>query len=609
MKKNILKIGLAVFATILSTSCNDDFLQRDPLDQVNNDTFWETENHLRVYNNTFYHLARIESATPILMGHDQGFESQSRSGWYLDGMSDNTANRAGRGELFQRIRAGKYITPNNPDLFGYKGWNFLRAINVGLENYGKAEIPDRSGLTGEQIRNFYVGEARLLRGWFYADKVSKFGDVQWVDKSLTTEDVDILNGTRDDREFVMEKVLEDLNFATENLPNNWGDGGAPGRLNRWAALAVKSRVCLFEGTWRKYHGGSNPEMWLQASADAALELMQNGPYSLYSTGNPETDYNAIHRMTDLTGNPEVIYWRRYQLGIFTNHVQSYHKDYIGGATKDMVESYLSEDGLPITLSPLYQGDEVYEEIFVDRDPRLRQTILHPDDQAIYRFGNHDFSLTRYPQLLGSATPGVESATGYHIIKVYENNAAYATYNTSTTPAIILRLGEVLLNYAEAKAELGTITQADLDMSINLLRDRVGMPHLDLNPPMDPRHADEGISSLLVEIRRERRVELFMEGFRYDDLRRWKQGKKLEEKSYGMRWDEANRARFDPTNVVPKALKSSITTDVFGNPVEYIDVYAGTDFATPVFDESKHYLWPIPINAISQNPNLGQNPGW
>jgi hypothetical protein len=335
--------------------------------------------------------------------------------------------------------------------------------------------------------------------------------------------------------------------------------------------------------------------------------MQDGPYSLYNTGNPETDYNAIHRMTDLSGNPEVMYWRRYQLGIFTNHVQSYHKDYIGGATKDMVESYLSKDGLPITLSPLYQGDEVYEDIWVDRDPRLRQSILHPDDQAIYRFGNHDFSLTRYPQLIGSATPGVESATGYHIIKVYENNAAYATYNTSTTPAIILRFGEVLLNYAEAKAELGTITQADLDMSINLLRDRVAMPHLDLNPPMDPRHADEGLSSLIVEIRRERRVELFMEGFRYDDLRRWKQGKKLEEKSYGVRWDLGNGERFDPTGVV--TLKTSMTTDVFGNPGEYIDVYAGTDFATPVFDEGKHYLWPIPISAISQNPNLGQNPGW
>lgn len=600
MKKNILRISLAVVATVLSVSCNDDFLQREPLDQVNNNTFWETENHLRVYNNTFYHLARIESATPIIMGHDQGFESQSRGPWYLDGMADNTANRAGRGEPFQRIRAGKHITPNNPDLFGYKGWNFLRAINVGLENYHLAQV-------SEVVRNQYIGEARFLRGWFYADKVSKYGDVQWVDKGLTTEDVEILNGTRDDREFVMDKVLEDLNFATENLPADWKDGSAPGRLNRWAALAVKSRVCLFEGTWRKYHGGSSPDIWLQEAAAAALEVMQDSPYSLYNTGNPDTDYNAIHRMTDLTGNPEVMYWRRYQLGIFTNHVQSYHKDYIGGATKDMVESYLSDDGLPITLSPSYLGDDVYEDIWVDRDPRLRQSILHPDDQAIYRFGNHDFALTRYPQLIGSATPGVESATGYHIIKVYENSAAYATYNTSTTPAIVLRLGEVLLNYAEAVAELGTITQADLDMSINLLRDRVAMPHLDLNPPMDPRHADEGISSLLVEIRRERRVELFMEGFRYDDLRRWKQGKKLEEKSYGVRWDAGNGERFDPTGVV--TLGTSQSTDVFGNPGEYIDVYAGTDFATPVFDENKHYLWPIPISAISQNPNLGQNPGW
>jgi hypothetical protein len=600
MKKHIRKISLLVFATLLSVSCNDDFLQRDPLDEINNDNFWETENHLAVYNNSLYHIARNENDVPILAGHDEGFDSQSRGIWYLDGMSDNTAPRHSRADFFQRVRAGKYNTPDNPDMFGYKGWNFLRAINVGLENYPKAKVSD-------ETRNKYVGEARLLRGWFYADKVSKFGDVQWVDRELNVNDEDILYGARDDREFVMEKVLEDLNFATQNLPDDWGDGNAPGRLNRWCALAVKSRVCLFEGTWRKYHGGSNADMWLQESANAALEIMQDGPYSLYSTGDPATDYNAIHRMTDLSGNREVLYWRRYQLGIFTNHVQSYHRGYNGGATKDMVESYLSTDGLPITLSPLYQGDEVYEDIWVDRDPRLRQSILHPDDQAIYRYGNHDFDVSRYPLIQGMPNPGEKIYTGYHIIKVFDVNTAYATYNTSATPAIILRYGEVLLNYAEAKAELGTITQADLGMSINLLRDRVGMPHLDLNPPMDPRHADEGVSALIVEIRRERRVELFIEGFRYDDLRRWKQGKKLEEKDYGMRWDAANRTAVDPAGKA--TVKSSVTTDVFGNPVEYLDIYKGTDYATPVFDESKHYLWPIPINSLSQNPNLGQNPGW
>lgn len=605
MKKYIIKLGLVVFATLFSVSCNDDFLDRQPLDEISNEIFWNTENDLKVYNNGLYHLARNEDNVPILMGHDEGFDSQARGIWYLDGFSDNTAPREARAEHFQRVRAGKHITPDNPNAFwfGYEGWNFLRAINIGLANYPKAKLVGRDGLDAEGVRNLYVGEARLLRGWFYADKVQKFGDVQWVDKELTTADEDILYGERDPREFVMDKVLEDLNFATTYLPNDWKDGEAPGRLNRWAALLVKARVCLFEGTWRKYHGGSNADTWIQAAADAAKELMDNGPYSLYTTGDTTNSYNTIHRLTDLSGNPEVIYWRRYQQGIFTNHVQSYHRSYNGGATKNMVEDYLCADGLPITLSPLYKGDAVYEDIWENRDPRLRQSILHPDDQPLYRYGNHDYKPeNRYPKVTGMTTPGNKITTGYHIIKVYENNAAYATYNTSTTPAIILRFGEALLIYAEAKAELGTITQEDLDVSINLLRDRVGMPHMTTAPPMDPRYADDGVSALIAEIRRERRIELFIEGFRYDDLRRWKQGKKLLQKDYGIRWDDANRTRFDPANQV--TIKTGLV-----DGIEYLEIYKGTDYETPVFDEAKHYLWPLPLSTISQNPNLGQNPGW
>jgi hypothetical protein len=466
---------------------------------------------------------------------------------------------------------------------------------VGLDNYGLAQV-------SEEVRNKYVGEARLFRGWFYADKVSRFGEVQWVDTELTTEDEDILYGTRDPREMVMANALEDLNFATEWLPDDWGDGGGPGRLNRWAALLVKARVALFEGTWRKYHGGSDADMWLQVAADAAKELMDSGPYTLYTNDPDGRNYNGMHRIkNDLTGVPEVMYWRRYERGIFTNHEQSYHRGYNGGATKSMVEDYLCTDGLPITLSPEYQGDQVYEDIFENRDPRLRQTILHPDDQAIYQYGNHAPDVNPYPRIVGMSG-GQTIYTGYHIIKTFDVEAAYASYNSSQTPAIILRLGEALLIYAEAMAELGTITQGDLDVSINLLRDRVGMPHLTMNPPMDPRYANDGISALLVEIRRERRIELFMEGFRYDDLRRWKQGKKLEQKDYGMRWDAANRNRIDPDGQV--TVGSSMV-----DGVEYLDVYLGTDYETPEFDEGKHYLWPIPLDAISQNPDLGQNPGW
>jgi starch-binding outer membrane protein, SusD/RagB family len=126
-------------------------------------------------------------------------------------------------------------------------------------------------------------------------------------------------------------------------------------------------------------------------------------------------------MTDLSGVSEVIYWRKYATGVEVNHWQSYHKDYVGGATKDAVEDYLCSDGLPISLSPLYKGDEVFENIFADRDPRLRQTVLHPEDQPYYRYGNHNYNVYTYPRIRGTAGGTKFSSTGYHIIKVYEES--------------------------------------------------------------------------------------------------------------------------------------------------------------------------------------------
>jgi hypothetical protein len=597
MKNLLIKGCLILIATLVSYGCNDDFLDRQPLDAISNASFWNTENDLMVYNNRFYDLARNDDNVPILMGFDDAFDSHRYGLWHLSGFSDDTAPRHSRHTNYQRVRAGKHNVQPNPFWYGWKGWNFVREINVGMDNYGKAQISDED-------RNKYIAEARLFRGWFYADKVSKFGEVQWVDRELNIDDEDILYGERDDRETVMANVLADLNFACQWLPDDWGDGGGPGRLNRWAALLIKSRVCLFEGTWRKYHGiGSDANTWITEAMNAAKEVMDNGPYALYTEDPDGRNYNGIHRIPDdLTGVPEVMYWRRYERGIFTNHVQSYHRGYNGGATKSLVEDYLCSDGLPISLSPLYQGDEVYEDIFENRDPRLRQTILHPEDQPIYNYGNHDFDRYPYPRVQGMSG-GQRIYTGYHIIKTFEAGASYASYNSSQTPAIILRYAEVLLNYAEAAAELGMLDQAGLDMSINLLRDRVGMAHLDLaNVPVDPRYTAWHPDPLIVEIRRERRIELFMEGFRYDDLRRWKWGKMLENKDYGMRWDDANKNRVDPEGLVTVGF-----SDVNGVP--YLEVYKGTDFETPEFDEAKHYLWPLPLSAISQNPNLGQNPGW
>lgn len=594
MKNNIIKIGVLFIAFSLLYCCNDEFLERYPLDEVSGETFWKSENDLIIYNNSIYNIMR-SGDVPILIGHDIGVNSKSYSFWFLDAGTDNSAPNYSSVYWLQNLRAGIHVVPSSAQEFGWRdlGWSFLRAINVGLVNYNKAEI-------AQSVIDKYAAEARLFRGLFYADKVSKFGDVPWIDHELNI-DSEELYGTRDPREEVMNNVLSDLTFACENLPEDWGDGNAPGRINRWAALLAKSRVCLFEGTWRKYHGGEDVNMWLQEAADAAKEVIDCGRYSLYSTGDPQHDYQAIHLIpADLTGIKEVVYWRRYAFGVMYNRARAYQRAASGGATKDMVEDYLCTDGLPITLSPLYKGDSIYENIFENRDPRLRQTILHPEDRSYYKY-NKDDGLP-YPRLTG--TPGgLTSTTGYHIIKYYEVVASHAS--TEETPAIVLRLAEAFLNYAEAKAELGTITQVDLDLSINKLRDRVGMPHLELNNvPVDPRYVNDGVTPLIVEIRRERRVELYMEGFRYDDLRRWKQGKKLEVKSYGMRWDAANKARFDPLGKV--TLKSSIEP-ISG--IEYIEPYKGTSWENPVFKESKHYLWPIPLSAISQNPNLTQTPGW
>lgn len=585
MKHSKLKFSLFFVIICLFNACNDDFLTKTPLDEISGETFWNTENDLRVYNNGLYDMTLNNGDVPILMGH-----WNDRILWFMDGFTDNLAPRLGQAR-FQEVRAGKHSIPSEPQDFGYSGWDFIRTINVGLENYDQADIP-------QEIKNRYIAEARLFRGWFYADKVQKFGDVPWIEKPLNIDSEELYD-SRTPREEAMDNILADLEYASEHLPEDWGNGESPGRLNRWAALSIKSRVALFEGTWRKYHGGNDSELWLQIAAEASKEIMDNGPYSLYATGDTQSDYNAYHQVLDLTGNPEVIYWKKYEEGVNTNHAQGYFH-YAGGATKSFVEDYLSIDGLPITLSPLYEGDEQIEDLFKNRDPRLRQTILHPNDSEKYRY--HAGDGRSYPRITGM-TGGLISTTGYHVIKHYNaDDLIGKAHNTGESPAIILRYGEILLNYAEAKAELGEITQHDLDLSINKLRDRVGMPHLELGMiPVDPKYVDDGISPLIVEIRRERRVELFLEGHRYKDLIRWKQGSKLEKPDLGIRWNDEAVARYSGADV-----QTSVDPHT-GNL--YIDIYKGTDWGNPVFDENKHYLWPIPLSDLSKNPNIGQNPGW
>lgn len=598
--KNIFKYTMIV-ATLVFTGCNNEFLERYPLDAISNETYWSSEADLLFYNNSIYDRAKFDREIPILMGLGQGPGVNFYHGlWWIDEMSDNLGATTGRAEEMFKVATGNFTVQNGPRPFGYnpQGWEFIRTINFGLENYDRAPL-------SEEVKNKYKGEARLFRGWWYAEKITKFGEMPWIGRVLNI-DSEELTAPKESRDFIMQKALEDINFAISGLPTDWGTGDNPGRVDKWVALAVKSRICLFEGTWRKYHGLANANFWLEQSVAASTELMTNGGFSLYNTGNPMGDYRFASSSTSQEGNPEVIYWRKYEALVNGHFASRLFWNYNGGATKSFVEDFLCDDGLPISLSPKYQGDAQIEDVFVNRDFRLSQCVLNPGasnyldpDDPNYLLYANDTNNT-YPRLNGMAGGRNRSNTGYHVVKHWNAVDELSPRNQHTVSPPCLRLGEVLLNYAEAKAELGTITQNDINISINLLRDRAAMPPLTtLTPPMDPAHASDGVSSLIVEIRRERRVELFLEAHRYNDLRRWKMGKYLGAPTLGMRFDDAAIARY------PGAVNQNKTTLVNGVP--YIDVRKGTDFY-PKF-EDKMYLWPIPTSVIAQNPSITQTPGW
>ena len=240
------------------------------------------------------------------------------------------------------------------------------------------------------------------------------------------------------------------------------------------------------------------------------------------------------------------------------------------------------------------NDDEYENVLDNRDPRLTQIVLDPRHSKEILYNKDKFI---FPRVAGMT--GWESATGYHVIKYYIAEQDMKGYGNETHDAPLLRYAEVLLNLAEAKAELGTITQSDLDRTVNVIRDRAGMPHLTLNPVMDPKYAAEGLSSLIIEIRRERRVELCFEDTRYQDLMRWKWGKRLANRVLGMRFEPSDfdNPRFNPSEgkADPERVKLFEL-----NGKHYIDVFAGTDWENRSFDENKHYYHPIPVNVIGKN---------
>ncbi|MGB3774296.1 MAG: RagB/SusD family nutrient uptake outer membrane protein, partial [Leeuwenhoekiella sp.] len=433
----------------------------------------------------------------------------------------------------------------------------------------------------------------------YHDLVKTFGDVPYYDQELGENDNELLYKTRDDRVFVMDKVLEDFQFAIQNVRDVVENEGL--EVDKSVVLAYMSRVFLYEGTWQKYREGNleKAAQYLSASKSAADQLISAGEFSLDS-------YREVFNSLSLSGNPEVILYREYEQGILTHALNSYNnQEPQTGISKDGIESYLMNDGLPISISSEYQGEKGIDNVMANRDPRIYETFVS-DELRINGIASNF------------------STTGISTHKFLNEEIAdepAGNSNQNPTDAPIIRYGEVLINYAEASAELATvggnaITQNDLNRSINTLRDRPGinMPHLEImgsSPAVngqvyeDP-DRDPEVSALIWEIRRERRIELIMEGFRLEDLKRWSKLNYVDMIDY----PDTNRGAWVVKADYPDAnLDNLILTE---GDLGYI-IPASASESLRTFDDPKVYLEPIPLDQITlysdQGVELEQNPGW
>jgi len=595
MKKYII---YALFVAVAFTACKKSDLDRFPQTAISPNLFFNTESDLSLYVN--------------------GLLTMPDRGTYLDEQSSDNVATTANVEV-KNVMAGNINAQNTTS-----GWDWgrLRDINYFLVNYNKAKV-------SADIKNHYAGLARYYRALFYMDKVKRFSDVPWYSKVLNPGDKELFKPS-DPRALVMDSVMADLDFAYQHVRENV-PSGTPGK---WAVAAFYTRTALYEGTYRKYHSELNltasANTFLNTAVKIAGDIMASAKFSIYNTGKPDQDYAALFNSQDLTSNSEVILANIFDMnkGRSESVNGTVFGDYEQAPAKDLVQAYLMKDGSRFTDQLNYATMGFVQE-FQNRDPRLAQTIVYP-------------GWIQAP----NTTPYIEKLnknfTGYHQLKGFVHSTDQATQNGVDFP--VYRYAEVLLSYAEALAELGTLTQQQLDASLNLIRRRAGMPDLNMaqanaNPDATLQQQFGNIGSnagVIIEIRRERRVELAFENTRYDDVMRWHAGKLLAKSPEGIYF--AGLGKYDLTgDGIPDIIlidqsqtipdesqkeKNSLgvtliyyrTGTVGSDATVYLqNVNTGSNIVTEAavrnFQEPKYYYRPIPQQQVLLNSNLKQVFGW
>ena len=596
MKKNIY-ILFTVLAIVMG-ACKKGNLDRFPQDSISPNLFFNTEEDLSLYVNGLLSMP-------------------DRNSYLNDQSSDNVATTAA--VEVKNVMAGN---TNAQNINSGWSWSRLRNINYFLENYNKANI-------GLEVKKHYAGLARYYRAQFYLDKVKRFSDVPWYSGTLNPQDKELFKAS-DPRTLVMDSVMADLDFAYKNVKENV----TPGTPGKWATAVFYVRAALYEGTYRKYHNELNlkasANTFLETAARVSGEIIASKKFSIYNTGKPLQDYATLFASQDLTSNPEVILANIFDQtkNVSQNVNGVVFGDYEQAPAKDLIQAYLMKDGTRFTAMPNYDKLGFVKE-FENRDPRLAQTMAYP-------------GWVRVPDAQPYLQRLNKNFTGYHQLKGYVNSTDNVTLNSVDFP--VYRYAEVLLSYAEALAELGTLNQSQIDESVNLIRKRAGMPNLimaDANASPDPLLLQqfnnvESNQGVILEIRRERRVEFAFENSRFDDLMRWKAGKLLTKSPEGMYFP--GLGKYDMTGdgvediiLIDKSVtipaeaskeKNSLgvtliyyrTGEIGSDATVFLKNGANggvivTENVTRKFEEPKYYYRPIPQQQVVLNPNLKQIFGW
>lgn len=581
------------FVTLALCSCND-YLDKKLISKIDSEKFFANEEQLQLFANGLY----------LNMTPDA--ENLTTGGSTCDYLARNTTS-----PLLE-----KKFTVNQMSGWNIGAWKDLFRINYFLEHM------DKAACTPEVI-NHYRGIARFWRALFYFDKVKSYGDVPWYNYTIQADDTTSLYKPRDNREMVMDSVLQDINYACDHIMNR-----AETTVTPWMALAMKSRICLFEGTYRKYHtvnpstgeawkDATAPQRFLQESISASEKIINSGKFKLYNTGKPEADYRHIFQQ-EVPVRQEVIWAKEYSAELSSYHnltqlfVSSGNQSNRWSPTQEFVNTYLNRDGSRFTDTSGYETKNFVQNS-TNRDCRLAQSMMMPGYTKLNNNGEKiettpDWSVTM---------------TGYQVIKYNMDGTFYEVTNHSSNAVPVIRYAEILLNEAEAKAELDQMTSQVWNKTIRLLRERAGVNGR-IPTTADPylvSYYDNKVTDMwLLEIRRERAVELFFEGggLRYDDLMRWKQGEMLTKK-LGSIYIGAKNTAVDTNG---DGINDLIVVDKMPasrNPnLTYVDLsktrfYTFKDGRLYVANnnvwEDKKYTHPIPTAARVKNPNLAQNDGW